>query len=162
VRAAGVTTKVTSVGKQADGTIAIELSAQAPQLTATDMWNVAGAALSSEIAAPERIHATVIATGMAVTIPYRGSSIRSSAGTLNRLRRLSATLPKTVQLVYKASPDVEKGLAARRITQLRRELSRSIADGEFDAPTADNSITIVPLQEIKTEPVAEITRSKAD
>ncbi|HZU44839.1 MAG TPA: TIGR00341 family protein [Terriglobales bacterium] len=162
VRTAGVTAKVTSVGKQADGTIAIELYAQSPQLTATDTWNVAAAALSRDIAAPVRIHATVVATGAAVTVSYRGASIRPQAGVLNRLRRFSAALPKQVQLAYEASPDMQQDVVVRRIAQLRRALSRNIDGADFDGPSTDNSITVVPLQEIQTAPLAAVTSRKTD
>ncbi len=151
VGAAGVTPQVSSVGKAPDGAVVVNTFANAPQLTSADMWNVAAAAMAHEISAPVRINATVAVSGAALEMPYRSNSVRPSTAESRRIREFTGKLPSDVRIAFKPSADVDQALAAKRIAQLRRLVSREAAEAELVPPTASNVISIVPMQTISAE-----------
>ncbi len=151
IGAAGVTLQITSVGKEADGTVVVNALAQAPHLTSADMWNVAAAALANAISARVKLNVVVAGTGVALYIPYHAANQRPSPAELRRVRQFAAALPKGVGVAFISSADIDPTLVTRRIAQLRRVVSRDTADTRLEPSTAANVITIVPVQTIKAE-----------
>ena len=149
--AAGVAPKVTSVGKAADGAVVVNTFVSAPQLTSADMWNVAAAAMAHDMSARVRINATVAVSGAALQMPYRNNSVRPSIAESRRIREFTGRLPPDVRIAFKPSADVDQALAAKRIAQLHRLVSREAAEAELAPPTATNVISIVPMQTISAE-----------
>jgi len=148
VGAAGVNPRISSVGKALDGTVILNTFALAPQLTSTDMWNVAAAAIANEISAPVRINATVAVTGGALRMTYRARSMRPSATGSRQLREFMAGLPHDVKIVFKPSSDTDQALANERIAELRRVVGREVTEADLPPPTSANAISIVPMQTI--------------
>ena len=149
--AAGITIQVTSVGKEADGTVTLNASAQAPRLTSGDMWSVTAAGLANEISAPVRINVTVAGTGAALEVAYHGAGGQPSPAELRRIRQFSAALPKDVKLAMLSSPDVDQALATRRIAHLRRLLVQQTAEAKLEPPSSVNVILLVPVQMLSGE-----------
>jgi uncharacterized hydrophobic protein (TIGR00271 family) len=151
VAAAGVTPQIISVGKATDGSVVINVLAQAPQLTSADMWKVAAAALANEVSARAKMNVSVAGTGAALHIPYHATNRWPSRAELRRVRQFAASLPKGVSVAFISSADIDQALTTRRIAQLRRVVSRDTADMKLEPPTAANVITIVPVQTITAE-----------
>ena len=151
VQAAGVSIQVSSLGKEADGTIVVNALARAQRLTSADMWMVTAAGLVKEVSARVKINVIVAGTGVALEIPYRGASQRPSSAELRRVRKFSAALPKDVQVAFESSADVDQALAGRRIAHLRPLVSRAVADAKLDPPSTANAIIVVPVQTISAE-----------
>jgi len=151
VGAAGVTPKVSSVGKAPDGAVVVNTFANSPQLTSADMWNVAAAAMAHEMSARVRINATVAVSGAALEMLYRSNSVRPSTAESRRIREFTRKLPSDVRIAFKPSADIDPALAAKRIAQLRRLISRDAAEAELAPPAASDVISIVPMQTISAE-----------
>jgi uncharacterized hydrophobic protein (TIGR00271 family) len=147
--AAGVTARVSSVGRAADGVVVVNATAQARQLTSADMWKVAAAGLASEVSAPVNLNVTVAATGASLQVAYQASGIRPPAGELRHIRKFVAALPQDVNVAFLLPADVNTELTKRRMEELQRIVGRPAAAAELEPPPTPNVGTLVPLQLIR-------------
>ncbi|HVP44691.1 MAG TPA: TIGR00341 family protein [Terriglobales bacterium] len=155
VGAAGVTAQIQSVGKASDGSVEVNASAQAPQVTPVDMWMVAAAGLGKEVTAPVRMNVTVSVTGGTLVVVYHAKEVRPSSALFRRVRAFSAALPKDMSVAFVPSTGVDQALAARRVAVLHSEIPRAGVDVDLRPPVGDNALAIVPVQRIKVEPRSE-------
>lgn len=155
VQPAGITLQVTSLGKETDGRIVVNVSSQSGKLTSADLWNVAAAGLSGQIGAPVTISATVAAIGTSLDVAYHAKRVRPTAAELRRIQRFKTSLPDDVMIALVFSAGVAPGLATKRVAVLRQVLSPKVTvDSALKPPSLTNAVAIIPVQRIKAESLA--------
>jgi uncharacterized hydrophobic protein (TIGR00271 family) len=160
VGAAGVAAHVSAVGRNPDGTVMVNVSAEAPQFTSQDMWSVTAAGLAIELSTPVKLNVVAAATGKALEIPYRGTSSQLSAVQLQRIRKFANIVSVKDAIAFVSSTDVAPDVSARRIARLRKVISRELADVSLGPPTAANAVVLVPVQKLSAESVRGDTTGK--
>lgn len=144
--------RVQGVRAERDGAITLNVSAQAPQFTAAQMWQVAAAAIGEQIDAPVNLRATIAIIGSRSLVHYRGTAEKPSAKELRSLRALlEQPQPGAVSFAFAASANTDPSLAQSRIAYLRSILTSGPADLEPSAPTEDNSVVVVPMQTVAVQ-----------
>lgn len=149
--ALGITPHIDSVGTVKGGTVVVNVSAEAPHLTSSDMWSLAAAALSQQISAPVKLNVTLIANGSALDLKFKADQQQPSPAQLLEIRQFAASLPQDTEVAVQASADMPATLAEHRRTRLQSALKQTAAEVSIPAPQDGNVISIVPVQRFSLE-----------
>lgn len=152
--------RVSSLGRQSDGVLVLEVLAHGKQPTEANAWSVIAAALAEEMAAPVQLRGRlVVAADPEHVIRFRGRSVNPDVAARRKLQEVTGAWNgrKDLRINFRVSEEHDKDLTERRLAALSQRFPEAVSPDLV--PLAGIEADVMQFQVVQSIEAAGLPRS---